>query len=144
MTTSTAHDAHISPFSGPALRLTTLAGLVAGSALVVHTVTIAVVNGSFGVLDAVLFFVGLIGLFVTLGALATALSAPTTGAKRVALGVGAFVGAFVVIGTLAELMDAMGKSVFSPANKGLHEEWTFFTVGVCLLLIAGWANRTRD
>jgi hypothetical protein len=42
MTTSTAHDAHTSPFSGPALRLTTLAGLVGGSALVVDTVTIAV------------------------------------------------------------------------------------------------------
>ena len=38
---------------------------------------------------------------------------------------------------------AMGKQVFSPANVGLHEEWTFFTVGVCLLLIAGWANRAR-
>ena len=142
MTTSTAHDAHHPPLPG-ALRLTTLAGLVGGSALLVDTVTIAVVNDSFGLLDAILFWVGLIGLFVTLVALATALSARRSGARRVASGVGAFVGAFVVIGTLAELMDTMGHQVFSPANKGLHEEWTFFTVGVCLLLIAGWANRTK-
>lgn len=142
MTTSTAHDAHRPPLPG-ALRLTTLAGLVGGSALLVDTVTIAVVNDSFGLLDAILFWVGLIGLFVTLVALATALSARTSGARRVASGVGAFVGAFVVIGTLAELMDTMGHQVFSPANKGLHEEWTFFTVGVCLLLIAGWAHRTK-
>lgn len=142
MTTSTMHDTHTSPPSG-ALRLTTLAGFVGGSALVVDTVTITVVNGSFGVLDDVLFYVGLIGLFTTLVALATALTARTTCAKRVALGVVAFVGVFVVIGTLAQLMDAMGKSVFSAENTGLHEEWAFFTVGVCLLLIAGWANRTR-
>ena len=142
MTTATAHDAHVAPRAG-ALRLTTLAGLLAGSALIVDTVTIAVVNRSFGVLDEVLFFVGLIGIFVTLGGLATALSARATGARRVAIGGGAFVGAFVIIATIGELMDTMGKSVFSPANKGLHEEWFFFTVGVCLLLIAGWANRTK-
>lgn len=143
MTTSTAHDAHISPLSGPAIRLTALAGLVGGSALVVDTVTIVVLNDSFGVLDDVLFWVGLSGLLVALVALATALSARTTGAKRAASSVGAFVGAFVVIGALAQLMDTMGHHVFSPANKGLHGEWSFFTVGVCLLLIAGWANRTR-
>lgn len=142
MTTSQMHDTDIRPSSG-ALRLTTLAGLVGGTALVVDTVTIVIVNGTFGVLDDVLFFIGLIGLFTALVALATALCARTTGAKRVALGAGVFVGTFVVIGALAEVMDAMGKQVFSPANVGLHEEWTFFTVGVCLLLIAGWANRAR-
>lgn len=120
-----------------------MAGLIGGGSLIVDTVTIVVVNDSFGVLDDLLFWVGLIGLLVTLVALAAALSARTTGVKRAALGVGAFVCAFVIIGVLAQLMDTVGHHVFSPANKGLHGEWSFFTVGVCLLLIAGWANRAR-
>lgn len=142
MTTSEMQETHLNRSSG-ALRLTAVASLVGGAALVVDTVTITVLNDHFGVLDDVLFFVGLIGLFITLFALATAASARSAGMKRVALGVGVFIGVFVVMGILAELMDEMGKRMFSPANIGLHEEWTFFTVGVCLLLIAGWANRAR-
>jgi hypothetical protein len=143
MTTSTAHDADTRRPSTQALRLTTYAGFLGGCAFVVDTVTIVVVNRSFGVLDNVLFVLGLLGLLGTLVALATALSAPAHGAARLARGVGAFLAALVVIGVLAQVMDTMGHHVFSASNKGLHGEWSFFTVGVCLLLIAGWANRAR-
>lgn len=121
-----------------------MSGLVGGGALIVDTVTIVVINDSFGFLDNLLLWVGLIGILVTLAALAVVLSARATGAKRVAMGVGVFVCALGVVGVLAQLMDTMGHHVFSPANKGLHGEWSFFTVGVCLLLIAGWANRAKD
>jgi hypothetical protein len=144
MTTSTAHDVPARRPSTRALHLTAVAGLVGGCAFVVDTTTIAVINDSFGTLDNLLFGVGLIALLVTLLALASAVSARATGANRAARGVGAFIGAFVVIGVLAQVMDTMGRHVFSSANKGLHGEWSFFTIGVCLLLIAGWANRNRS
>lgn len=143
MTTSTAHAADTRHPSTRALQVSTFAGLAGGCALVVDTVTIAVVNDSFGVLDNLLFWVGLLGLLMTLVALATALSGHVTGAARLARGVAVFLGALVVIGTLAQIMDTLGQHVFSPSNKGLHGEWSFFTIGVCLLLIAGWSNRAR-
>ena len=31
-----------------------------------------------------------------------------------------FLGVFVLIGIVAQLMDTMGHHVFSPANQGLH------------------------
>jgi hypothetical protein len=129
------------PPSTLALRLAAFAGLLGGCALVVDTVTIAVINDSFGMLDSLLFWVGLIGLLVTLFALATALSAHASGARRLARGLGVFLAGILAIGVLAQVMDTMGHHVFSPSNQGLHGEWSFFTVGVCLLLIAGWSNR---
>jgi hypothetical protein len=144
MTTSTTHQADKHLRLTRALRFTAATGLVGGCAFVVDTVTIAVINNSFGTLDNLLFGVGLLALLVTLLALAAAISIRATGGNWVAWGVGTFLGALAVIGVLAQIMDTMGHHVFSPANKGLHGEWSFFTVGVCLLLIAGWANRSRS
>jgi heme/copper-type cytochrome/quinol oxidase subunit 4 len=122
-------------------RLVALAGLVSGAALVVDTVTIALLNSSFGVADDVLFLLGFAGLWVTLVGLAVHLSAGRRGAARLGAAVGTFLIAVLVIGGLAWAMDLMGHHVFSEANVGLHGEWSFFTVGVCLLATAGWVRR---
>ncbi len=117
---------------------TCVAGLVGGAALVVDTVTITAINSSFGRLDNAVFFVGLGGLAVTAVALSVYVSARAKGARRVGLGVLTFIASVVVLGVVGQLMDTMARHVFSEANVGLHSEWSFFTIGLCLLGIAAW------
>ena len=136
--TLTAPDAHV---TSTALRITAIGGLVGGCALLVDTITITVVNRSFGVLDDALFLLGLAALVICTVALAVALSARAHGPARVGLGVLVLVATLAVVFGLASVMDTMGHHVFSSANVGLHGEWSFFTVGVCLLAIAAWAGR---
>ena len=63
-------------------RVAVIAAVVGGAALVIDTVTITVVNSSFGVLDDVFFYAGLAALVVTLISLAVHLSGGAHGARR--------------------------------------------------------------
>jgi hypothetical protein len=121
-------------------RVTCIASLVGGAAFVVDTVTITAINSSFGRLDNAVFFVGLGGLAVTAVAMAVYVSGRAKGARRAGLGVLTFVALLVVLGVVGQLMDAIGRHVFSDANVGLHSEWSFFTIGLCLLGIAAWTR----
>lgn len=123
-----------------ALRATGLLGLVGGAAWIIDTVTIAVINRPFDPLDSVLFFAGLACLLGTVLALAVHLSAGRTGAARVAVAVGAFLATGAVLGALSFSADFLARHIFSPANIGLHDEWSCFTIGLCLLVIAAWAG----
>jgi hypothetical protein len=136
--TTIASLAHPSVDDG--LRATRWLGLVSGGALVIDTVTIAVINGSFNPLDSVLFLVGFAGMWLTAGAVAVTTSANHQGAARIARGIGAFLATAVVLGVISVAFDQMGRHVFSPANKGLHGEWSFFSIGVALLTLAVWAD----
>jgi hypothetical protein len=122
-------------------RVTCIAGIVGGAAFVVDTVTITAINSSFGLLDNAVFFLGLAGLAVTTVSMAVYVSGRANGVRRIGLGVLTFVALAVVLGVLGQLMDTMGRHVFSDANIGLHGEWSFFTIGLCLLGIAAWARR---
>jgi hypothetical protein len=128
------------PSPSTSARITHIAGLVGGAAFVVDTVTITAINSSFGVLDDAMLFVGLGGLAITAVSLAVYVSGRATGAARIGLGTVTFVGLMVVLGVVAQLMDSMGRHVFSDANIGLHGEWSFFTIGLCLLGIAVWTR----
>lgn len=139
---ATAHTATTHTGVAP-LRVAAIAAAVGGAAFVIDTVTITVVNSNFGVFDDVLFYTGLAALMVTLAALAVHLSRRTRGARRVIWGGLIFLVLFVGTAAFSFLMDAMGQRVFSEANVGLHGEWSFFSVGVALLVLAGWALRRR-
>jgi hypothetical protein len=128
------------PVRSTSARVTYVAGVVGGAAFVVDTVTITVINSSFGVLDNAMFLVGIGGLAVTAVSLAVCLSGRATGVARIGLGVATFVALAVVLGVAGQLMDTMGHHVFSDANVGLHGEWSFFTIGLCLLGIAAWVR----
>ncbi|MBA3906898.1 MAG: hypothetical protein H0X35_09485 [Pseudonocardiales bacterium] len=100
-------------------------------------------NRAFDPLDSVLFLTGFAGLWLTCGALAVTLTAGLAGGRRVAAAVGAFVATVAVLAVVATVFDQLGQHVFSPANRGLHGEWGFFSVGACLLGIAAWAASRR-
>lgn len=135
--TTSAYDA--TTIAGPtSLRVATIAALVGGAALILDTVTITVINSNFGPIDDVLFFVGLAGLAATLVALSVHLSARATGAARIGLGGLVFIAIFIVLGGLSYVADLFGRHAFSDANIGLHGEWSFFSIGVALLVIAVW------
>ncbi len=119
-------------------RITGVASLVSGAAFLVDTVTITIINRSFGGLDDALFLGGLLALAVALVGLSVCWSRRFTGARRVGVAALVFVGAFVVVGGLAQAMDAFGRHTFSTANVGLHGEWSFFTVGVVMLALGLW------
>ena len=115
---------------------------MSGAALVSDTVAITVRNTNFGFWDDVLFLVGFIGLWVTCLALAVHLSRGHAGWKRVGVAAAVFVGVVAVLGVLSFAMDFIGRHTFSAANVGLHGEWSFFIIGVCLLALAGWVWRS--
>lgn len=125
----------------PSQDIAALAAVLGGVALVVDTVTITVVNSSFGVLDDVFFYTGLGAFLVTLAALAAHFSRRVSGVRRIAVGALVFLALLICSAAFSLLMDAMGQHVFSDANVGLHGEWSFFSVGVVLLLFAGWSFR---
>ncbi len=146
LTASQAPSTRSARFERPIrwLRVTTVLALVSGAALVADTVTIAVINRSFDPLDSVLFMVGFVGMLLTAGALALHLSRNRRGLRRVLTGVGSYLAVAVSLGALSFVFDQFGRHVFSPANQGLHGEWSFFSIGVALLLIGGWAARRRE
>jgi hypothetical protein len=119
-----------------ARRVTAAAALVSGLAFLTDTVTITVINRSFGTPDDALFLSGLAALAVALIALSIDLSARTAGIRRAGLAIVVFVAVFSVIGGLAKLMDTLGRHIFSTDNVGLHGEWSFFTVGLVMVAIA--------
>ena len=135
----TAHDAATPLTHDTALRATALLGLVGGAAWVIDTVTIAVLNRAFDPLDSVLFFLGAACLVLTLVALAVHVSAGRTGAARLRVALAAFFATTAVLATISLTADIMGRRVFSPANVGLHDEWSCFSIGLCLLAISWWA-----
>jgi hypothetical protein len=121
------------------LRITRLLALLSGGALVVDTVTIAVINRHFDPLDSILFLAGFVGLWGTAIALAAYLSAGRSGSRRVLVAVAAFVAIVAVLGAISVVFDQLGRRLFSASNIGLHGEWSFFSIGVCLLVLAAWA-----
>ena len=125
------------------LRATSALALVSGAALVTDTVTIAVINRSFDPLDSILFFTGFAGMLLTAAALATYLSQDRAGLTRLACAVGLYLAIAATLGALSFVFDQMGRHVFSPTNRGLHGEWSFFSIGVTLLLIGAWAAWRR-
>ncbi len=129
------------PRSRRAVRALPVVSLVAGCALVVDTVTITVINRQFDPLDSILFLGGFIGWILTCALLAVDLSRAHRGAARVALAVGYFVLTGAVFGVISFTFDEMGRHTFSTSNRGLHGEWSFFSIGICLLLIATWSAR---
>ncbi len=137
----TAHGATTRSSYDTALRATGLFGLVGGAAWVIDTVTIAVLNRSFDPLDSVLFIVGLVGLVLTIGALAVHLSAGREGPARAGVAVGAFLATTAVLATVSFAADTLGRHAFSSSNIGLHEEWSCFSTGLVLVAIAVWAGR---
>jgi hypothetical protein len=133
---------HSTPRSDRTLRTTSALAALSGGALIVDTVTTAVLNRHFDPLDSILFLVGFVGVWATAIALAVHLSAGRHGARRAGVGVGLFVAIAAVLGAVSVAFDQLGRHVFSPSNIGLHGEWSFFSIGVCLVIIAVWA-RTR-
>ena len=123
------------------LQAVAVLGATAGVFLVVDIAVITITNSHIEPLDSILFFIGLGAMILTLVALAVHLSTGHEGPARVAYGVLAFLAVLVVLGTIAAAADAAGSALFSPANIGLHGEWSFFSSAICLLLIAGWAAR---
>jgi predicted membrane channel-forming protein YqfA (hemolysin III family) len=123
------------------LQATKWLALFSGAALVADTVTIAIINRSFDPLDSILFLAGFVGMLLTAAALAVTASASRHGLARVALAVAVFLATALVLGVISLAFDQMGRHVFSAANKGLHGEWSFFSIGVALLALAGWADR---
>jgi DMSO/TMAO reductase YedYZ heme-binding membrane subunit len=135
----TAHEpTHTTPLS--ALRVCGLLALMGGAAWIIDTVTIAVLNRAFDPLDSVLFLTGLACLLLTLVSLATHLSAGHAGPARVGRATGAFLLTAVTLGGVSFVADTLGRHFFSPANIGLHGEWSCFITGVCLLCIAAWTR----
>ena len=130
------------------LPVTTALALVSGAALVVDTVTIAVINRSFDPVDSVLFMIGFVGMLLTVGALSAHLSRRRRGLDRAVAAVGIYVTVAVALGTISFVADQFGRHVFSAANRGLHGEWSFFSIGIALLLIGVWTStrsaRARD
>ena len=140
---ATAPDVDIRQHGDAVLRSISVLGAIAGVALVTDVVIITIINSSFDPLDSILFFIGFIAMLLTLVALAIHLSAGHEGRARAGLAVLAFLGIFLVLGAISLAFDTAGRHLFSPANIGLHDEWSFFSVGVCLLVLAGWATRRQ-
>jgi hypothetical protein len=132
MTTTSATK----PTRWTTLRTAQLLALVGGVLLIVDTVTIAIINGGFDPIDSVLFLAGLTCMLGTAVALAVLFSATRRGLTRVLLGVGVFMVFALVLGAIASAFDTFGRHLFSASNKGLHGEWSFFSIGVCLTLLA--------
>lgn len=140
----TAYNASTSTTRDTPLRITGLFALNGGAAWVIDTVTIAVVTRSFDTRDSVLFFTGLGFSVLSLVALAVHLSAGRSGPARVAHAVGAFLATAGGLSAIAFAADTVARRLFSPANTGLHDEWSCFSIGLGLLAISGWAyGRTR-
>lgn len=137
----TAYDATTRTTPGTALRATGVLALVGGAAWIIDTVTIAVLNRPFDPLDSIFFFIGFSCLVFAIVALAAHLSASRTGRARGALAVAVFLATAVAIGAISFAADTLGRRIFSPENIGLHDEWSCFTAGLCLLAIATWALR---
>ena len=140
----TAYDADTSTSHNLPLRFVALLALVGGTAWTIDTVSIAVLNRAFDPLDSFLFFTGLACLVLTAVALAVHVSAGRTGPNRIRHAAGAFLATVVALGAIALAADAIGRRLFAPTNIGLHDEWSCFSAGVCLLAISAWAfARTR-
>jgi uncharacterized membrane protein len=140
MTTNVATSA-VQPTSDRMLRVTITLALASGAAFIVDTVTIAVINRTFDPLDSVLFLVGFAGMLATTGALSVYLSRNRRGFQRVAVAAGIFLAVAAVLGLVSYAFDQFGRHVFAAGNKGLHGEWSFFSIGIALLLISAWTAR---
>ena len=119
-----------------------LLGTIAGAFLITDIAIITITNSHIEPLDSILFFIGLAAMLLTLLALVVHLSAGRAGLARIGYAVLALVGIVVVMGAISAVADLIGRNVFSPANIGLHGEWSFFVTAIFLLVIAGWAARS--
>jgi hypothetical protein len=129
------------PSGARSLRATIALAYVSGAALIIDTVTIAVINRSFDPLDSALFLVGFAGMLLTTLALSLFLTRTRTGVNRAITAVGIFLAVGIALGVISFAFDQFGRHVFSAGNKGLHGEWSFFSIGVALVVIGGWAQR---
>jgi hypothetical protein len=138
----TATNTH--PASPRSIQATMTLGLISGAALVVDTVTIAVINRAFDPLDSMIFLVGFVGMLLTAGALSIYLSRDKRGRSRVVTAIGIYLTVAAALGTISFGFDQLGRLLVSASNKGLHGEWSFFSIGVSLLIIASWAARRQN
>ena len=60
---------------------------------------------------------------------------------RVAYAAGVYLVIAVALGAISFAFDQFGRHVFAASNKGLHGEWSFFSIGIALLLISAWTTR---
>ncbi|WP_375502861.1 hypothetical protein [uncultured Jatrophihabitans sp.] len=141
MTTTTASATPIR--DDRALRTTGALALLSGGALVVDTVTTAAINRHFDPLDSILFLTGFAGLWLTAIALAVVLSSARQGSARVLAALGIFLATGLILAAVSAAFDQLGRHLFSRSNIGLHGEWSFFSIGVCMLFIAAWAIRSH-
>lgn len=126
---------------------TAVTAALSGAALVLDTVTITVLNRAFDPLDSALFLCGLAGMLLATGSLAMHLSRHRSGGPRAVTAVTAYLACLAVLGAVSAGFDAFGRHTFSPSNRGLHGEWSFFSIGLALLALSGWAAagaRARD
>lgn len=126
---------------GVVLRAIVVLGAIAGVALVVDIAIITITNSHIEPLDSILFAIGLGAMILTLVALSVHLGTGRAGAARVGYTVVAFITVALVGGAISFLFDFAGRRLFSPANIGLHGEWSFFSVALCLLALSVWASR---
>lgn len=124
------------------LRLVALLGTIAGAFLITDIAIITITNSHIEPLDSILFFIGLAAMVLTIAALVVHLSEGRAGLSRVGYAVLAFVGIVLIMGAISAVADRIGRTVFSPANIGLHGEWSFFVTAIMVLIIAGWAARS--
>jgi hypothetical protein len=107
--------------------------------MLLDIVIITVVNGSFGPLDSLLFFLGLAGILV---GLAAAAAIATRGAThRVPRTVGLLLAGLVVLGLLSGTADWIARRTYEGDNVGLRGEWSFFVVSVLVLVVSGVIRR---
>jgi hypothetical protein len=115
---------------------------VAGVLLVSDTVVITVLDRSFDPIDSVLFLGGLVVMLVGLVATAVALTAGRR--PRWGRALGALVLLVAVLGVVSDLGDRLARAVYTGSNLGLRTEWSFFLVGVQLLVLAVLVARRQQ
>jgi hypothetical protein len=111
----------------------------AGLLLVADTLVITVLDRSFDPLDSVLFLSGLLAMLV--GLVAAGLAVAEGRRPRWAWALGAFVGLSAVLGLVSDLGDRLARATYTGSNLGLRTEWSFFLVGVQLLVLAAAVAR---
>lgn len=131
--TTTSATAPVRSTSRSVAQFLALAG---GMALIADSITVTIINRSFDPIDSILFLTGLACTLGTGIALAVQISTRRHGPMRLLLAVGCFLAFAVILGGIATACDEFGRHTFPATDKGLHGEWSFFSIGICLTLLA--------
>jgi hypothetical protein len=116
--------------------------LVSGTALLLDTVAIAVLNRSFGALDNVLFLTGFVAMIVGIAVAAFVL---TLGRRpRMLWALGVFVIVAGLFGAVGGLGDHVARATYHGGNIALRGEWSFFLIGLQMLGLAALVRGRRS